>query len=208
MMAAVRDTLFAAYGDKCHGRRRAPACPDPLGSFFPRVARVTTGRGALGIDRGRADDDDAANRRHQRIASNLEALLNAALKRHDPALAAYHDIGVNIVSAVPYDPEPDVAVIREDENPDPRYAERFYLVAEVLSESDKDVIESKRDIYRAHPYCTCILLVRQDRPEIIADRRTGDGWRSQLLNGADEFALPEFGLVCSVREVYRDTPLG
>jgi Uma2 family endonuclease len=25
------------------------------------------------------------NRRHQRITSNLEALLNAALKRHDPA---------------------------------------------------------------------------------------------------------------------------
>jgi Uma2 family endonuclease len=148
------------------------------------------------------------NRRHQRIASNLESLLNAALKRHNPALAAYHDIGVNIVSTVPYDPEPDVAVIREDENPDPRYAERFYLVAEVLSESDKDIIESKRDIYRAHPYCTCILLVRQDRPEIIADRRTGDGWHSQVLNGADELVLPEFGLVCSVRDIYRDTPLG
>src|SRR5882672_7845944 len=113
------------------------------------------------------------NRRHQRIASNLEALLNAALKRHDPALAAYHDIGVNIVATVPYDPEPDVAVIREDENPDPRYAARFYMVAEVLSESDKGVIDSKRDIYRAHPSCTYILLVRQDCLEIILDRRTG-----------------------------------
>jgi Uma2 family endonuclease len=148
------------------------------------------------------------NRRHQRIASNLEALLNAALKRHAPAFAAYHDIGVNIVSTVPYDPEPDVAVIREDENPDPRYAERFYLVAEVLSESDKGVIESKRDIYRAHPSCTCILLVRQDRVEIIMDRRTGDGWRSQVLLGADDLALPEYGLTCLVREIYRDTPLG
>jgi Uma2 family endonuclease len=147
------------------------------------------------------------NRRHQRIASNLETLLNAALKRHNPAFAAYQNIGVNIVSAVPYDPEPDVAVIRDDENPDPRYAERFYLVAEVLSESDKGVIDSKRDIYRAHPSCTCILLVRQDRAEIIADRRTGDGWRSQVLNSADELALPEFGLICLVRDVYGDTPL-
>jgi Uma2 family endonuclease len=148
------------------------------------------------------------NRRHQRIASNLEALLNAALKRHNPLLAAYHDIGVNIVSTMPYDPEPDVAVIREDENPDPRYAERFYLVAEVLSESDKGVIESKRDIYRAHPSCTCILLVRQDRVEITVDRRAGDSWHSQVLQGADELALPEFGLTCLVRDVYRDTPLG
>jgi Uma2 family endonuclease len=148
------------------------------------------------------------NRRHQRIASNLEALLNDALKRHDPLLAAYHDIGVNIVSTVPYDPEPDVAVIREDENPDPRYAERFYLVAEVLSESDKGVIESKRDIYRAHPSCMCILLVRQDRVEITVDGRAGDGWHTQVLHGADELALPEFGLICLVSDVYRDTPLG
>jgi Uma2 family endonuclease len=148
------------------------------------------------------------NRRHQRIASNLESLLNAALKRHNPAFVAYHDIGVNIVSTVPYDPEPDVAVIREDENPDPRYAERFYLVAEVLSESDKAIIESKRDIYRAHPACTSILLVRQDRMEIIVDRRTGDGWRSEVLRAVDRLDLPEFGLDCPVSDVYRDTPLG
>lgn len=148
------------------------------------------------------------NCRHQRIASNLELLLNAALKRQHPGFAAYQNIGVNIVSTVPYDPEPDVAVIREAENPDPRYAERFYLVAEVLSESDKDIIESKRDIYRAHPHCTCILLIRQDRLEIIVDCRTGDGWVSQVLNGADELALPEFGLACPVKDIYRDTPLG
>ena len=148
------------------------------------------------------------NRRHQRIASNLEKLLNAALKRHNPVLAAYQDIGVNIVSTVPYDPEPDVTVIREDENPDPRYAERFYLVAEILSESDKGIIESKREIYRAHPSCTCILLIRQDRLEITVDSRADDGWRSQMLHGTDELVLPEFGLMCPVRDVYQDTPLG
>jgi len=147
------------------------------------------------------------NRRHQRIASNLESLLNPALKRYSSAYVAYQAIGVNIVSAVPYDPEPDVAVIREDEDPDPRHAERFYLLAEVLSESDKDVIESKRDIYRGHPFCTCILLVRQDRAEIAVDLRTDDGWRSQAAQAADELALPEFGLICPVRDVYRDTPL-
>ncbi len=69
-------------------------------------------------------------RRHQRITSNLESLLNDALRRHNATLVAYHDIGVNVVSTVPYDPEPDVAVIREEENSDPHYADRFYLVAE------------------------------------------------------------------------------
>jgi Uma2 family endonuclease len=148
------------------------------------------------------------NRRHQRIASNLENLLNAALKRHDPRFAAYRDIGVNVVSTVPYDPQPDVAVIREDENPDPRYAERFYLAAEVLSESDKGIIEGKRDIYRAHTSCTCILLVDQDVVEIIADLRTADGWRTQVLRRSDELRLPQFGLACAVKEIYRDTSLG
>ena len=105
------------------------------------------------------------NRRHQRISSNLEALLNAALKRYDPMLAAYHDIGVNVVSTVPYDPEPDVAVIREAENPDPRYADRFYLVAEVLSESDRDVIEaSGRSTGHTRPApasCWCGRIARR-----------------------------------------------
>ena len=148
------------------------------------------------------------NRRHQRIASNLESLLNASLKRHDSPLTTYQNIGINIVSTVPYDPEPDVAVIREDENPDPRYADRFYLVAEVLSDSDKSVIEGKRDIYRAHPSCSCILLVRQDRMEIVVDRRTDAGWSTQTLNGEDRLVLPEFGLHCTVKDVYRDVLLG
>src|SRR5436305_14872083 len=40
------------------------------------------------------------NRGHQRIASNLEGLSNSALKRQNPSLTAYHDIGVNILSTV------------------------------------------------------------------------------------------------------------
>lgn len=150
----------------------------------------------------------APTRRHQRILTNLESRLDAALKHHNPVLAAYHNIGVNIVSTAPYDPEPDVAVIWEDENPDPRYADRFYLVAEVLSESDKGIIEGKRDIYRAHPSCTCILLTRQDDLEITMDRRTADGWHSQVLRGNDELSVPELGLTCRVGDVYRGTPLG
>jgi Uma2 family endonuclease len=148
------------------------------------------------------------NRRHQRIASNLERLLNDALKAHDPGLIAYHGIGVNVVSTVPYDPEPDVVVIREDENPDPRYADRFYLVAEILPESDKGIIEGKRDIYRTHASCVCILLVRQDRAEVIVERRPGGSWQSQVLHAANQLSIPEFGLSCAVTDLYRDTPLG
>jgi hypothetical protein len=43
---------------------------------------------------------------------------------------------------------------------------------------------------------------------VSVDRRTGDGWRSQVLHDADELTRPEFGLTCLVRDDYRDTPLG
>ena len=77
-----------------------------------------------------------------------------------------------------------------------------------MSESDKAVIDSKRDIYRAHPSCACILSVRQDRVEITMDRRTAEGWHSQVLHAADTLSVPELGLHCPVKDVYRDTPLG
>jgi Uma2 family endonuclease len=147
-------------------------------------------------------------RRHQRIVWNLVGLLNKALSAHDPTLEAYHVTGVNIVSTVPYDPEPDVVVIREAENPDPRYADRFYLAAEVLSESDRDIIENKLDIYRDHPTCCCVLLIRQDRAEITVHQRTADGWTTKMLLATDTLALPEFGLSCAVTDVYARPQLG
>src|SRR4029077_4940693 len=103
----------------------------------------------------------------------------------------------------PYDPEPDVTVVREDETTDPRYADRFYLVAEVLSESDKDIIDSKRDISRSPPSCVCILPIRQDRTELTVEQRTADGWASRVLGVADALVLPEFGLSCPVKNLYR-----
>ena len=60
----------------------------------------------------------------------------------------------------------------------------------------------------AHPACSCILLIRQDRAEITVDLRTGDGWISHVLGAPDTLALPAFGLTCPVGAVYADTPLG
>jgi hypothetical protein len=72
---------------------------------------------------------------------------------------------------------------------------------------DKDVIESKRAICRPHPSCVCILPVRQDRAELIVEQRTAGGWRSRVLGASDDLTLPEFGLACPIKEIYRDTPL-
>jgi len=111
---------------------------------------------------------------HQRIAGNLERLLNDAIKRLPrppvPRRVAYQRIGVNLGPvAEDYDPEPDVAVVDIATTGEQRYADRFFLVAEVVSSSDEARIERKREIYKLHPDCECVLVIRQDRYEVIVD---------------------------------------
>jgi len=146
---------------------------------------------------------------HQRIASNLERLLNDALLRSAPQRAAYQRVGLNLGAVVEnYDPEPDVVVIDVEEGSDERYADRFYLIAEVVSASDRPKIEGKREIYKLHGACNCILTIRQDRHEVRVDMRTGNSWTTQVLARAtDELVLAEFGLRCTLVDLYRGTPL-
>jgi Uma2 family endonuclease len=148
---------------------------------------------------------------HQRIASNLERLLLNALDIHAPTLTAFQAIGVNLGSAVQdYDPEPDVVVTdtSASETPDERYAGRFYLVAEIVSSSDRVDVDRKREVYKLHEHCNCILTVHQDRFEVRVDLRAGDGWIEQTLaKPGDVLALPDFGLACKVSDLYRGTPL-
>ena len=146
---------------------------------------------------------------HQRIASNLERLLNDALETFDPARAAYQRGGLNLKRAVAnYDPEPDVVVVDIVLAPDQHYADRFYLAAEVVSDSDRKTLTGKREIYKLHQHCGCVLTVRQDRCHVRIDARTAAGWQVKLLSKpADVLALPDFGLRCRVGELYKGTPL-
>jgi Uma2 family endonuclease len=145
---------------------------------------------------------------HQRIASNLERLLNDALGPA-PERAAYQRVGLNLGPVVEnYDPEPDVVVIDVAESSDERYANRFYLVAEVVSASDRPKIEGKREIYKLHAACNCILTIQQDRHELRVDQRAGNAWTTQILTRpADELVLTDFGLRCTLADLYRGTPL-
>src|SRR5215211_7000780 len=93
---------------------------------------------------------------HQCIASNLQRLLYAALENHAPTLSVLQRTGLNLGPAVEdYDPEPDVVVIDSDvsEQPGERYANRFYLVAEIVSTSDRVNVTKKRTVYRLHESC-------------------------------------------------------
>jgi Uma2 family endonuclease len=145
-------------------------------------------------------------RAHQRIASNLERLLNDALEAQGSTLAAYQAIGVNLGPRIEYyDPEPDVAVV-DTERDDERYSDIFYLAAEVVSSSDRTYVESKREVYKLHEFCKYILTIQQDRVEVRMDARTEARWDEQLLNGLDDvLTLPAFGLLRRLSDLYRGT---
>jgi len=146
---------------------------------------------------------------HQRIASNLERLLNDALEVHRPELSAYQRICLNLAPVAPdYDPEPDVAVISADECGDVRYSDRFFLAAEIVSRSDQKTAESKREIYQRHPDCGCVLVIQQDRFDVAVAVLTDAGWTdNRLTDAADQLVLEAFGLRCTLADLYRGTRL-
>ena len=150
-------------------------------------------------------------RDHQRIASNLERLLNDAIERSQikraAHWAAYQRIGVNLGPIVQhYDPEPDVAVVEVAKGADPRYSDHFFLAAEVVSPSDLLTIDGKRELYKRHPDCRCVLVIRQDRYEVNIELRTPDGWVRETLSAPrDQLVLPAFGLKCSLMDIYKGT---
>jgi Uma2 family endonuclease len=149
-----------------------------------------------------------ATKAHQRISSNLERLLNDALEARRPELSAYQRVGLNLAPVAPdYDPEPDVVVIDADEPGDERYSDRFYLAAEVVSQSDRKTVDSKREIYQRHPDCRCVLLIQQDRFDVRV-AILADGWTERrLTDPADPLILDEFGLRCTLADLYRGTKL-
>ena len=148
---------------------------------------------------------------HQLIASNLQRLLYASLQRLAPALAVYQRAGINLGPSIEcHDPELDVVVIDADASRDPsrRYADRFYLAAEIVSSSDRTYVESKRAVYMQHEACKCILTVQQDRFDVRIDLRTASGWSEQNLTSPDDpLVLTEFGLRCRLSDLYRGTAL-
>jgi len=141
---------------------------------------------------------------HQRIASNLENLLNAALETAKLPLEAFQRAGINLTGTDSYDPEPDVAVIDRPQDPDQRYSDRFYLAAEVVSRSDEPIVDAKCQRYRDHPNCVCVLVIRQDRAEVTQYLRAGDAWTANTLDRlADELIVEACALRCRLADVYR-----
>lgn len=144
---------------------------------------------------------------HQRIASNLARKLNDAFDAAGLQLFAFQEVGLIVPEAELFRPEADVAVLDAQADYE-SYAHKFYLVAEVLSDSntDKD-IAVKRQRYLQHPDNLYFVLIEQKRVRAEVLARAG-GWRSAEIEGNDAMLeLPEWGIRAPLGDLYRGTPL-
>lgn len=144
---------------------------------------------------------------HQRIAYNLCNVLNGAFAARGLDLFAYIGIGVRTPGLVNFQPEPDVVVLPGMAGYD-LYAERFQLVAEILSPSNsRREIDLKLRRYREAPenlYCV-IIEPREFLVEVHAKSRN---WEPVILRRPDEpIDMPEFGVRCRLGDLYGGTPL-
>ena len=147
---------------------------------------------------------------HQRIAANLDRLLNAHFERLKPEWRSDREVGVLLKGDEKYNPEPDVTVIDSAIAVGQIYVERFYFVAEVMSESDKKgVLEAKLAYYKQHEHNRCVLFIRQGQVGAHQHDRQNDGsWRQRRLKDpAASLAFPDIGSIGRLGDLYKYTPL-
>lgn len=146
--------------------------------------------------------------RHQTVARNLSFEFNFHFRDKGLPLSALTEIGLIVPSVDAFRPVADVAVLDEAADLDTSYAARFFLVAEVLSESNTDEeIEIKRLRYLQHPDLLYCLVIAQTEVNVrIWARR--NGWQSEVLTNLNQqIELPEWGCTVGLSALYRGTPL-
>ena len=146
----------------------------------------------------------------QRIASNFERHLNAALRRQRPEWYADREIGIEVSPDSLYRPEPEVTVVDTAIDTERNFTDCFYLVMEVPSASDRGrILASKVRFYRHHGPNRCIVLVEQGQILItIHERGEAEQWHVRMLRSADEpVALLGLGPICTVADPYENTHL-
>ena len=146
---------------------------------------------------------------HQRIAGNIETMLNACLGKLKPEWRADREVGLLLADDDKYNPEPDVTVIDTRIAAGQLYADRFYFVVEVLSANDKpQMLDLKLAWYQRHEHCLGVLFIAQDRIHATQHLKQAAGWSEVALNRPeDEIIVAGVGVIGKLCEAYRNTPL-
>src|SRR5262245_26526805 len=143
----------------------------------------------------------------QRIALSFCELLNQNFVIQQRDLCAYHEMATRLPGLMNFQPEPDAVVVPGVSGYE-LYAERFLLVAEVLSPTNsRTEIGVKLLRYResADNLYAIVIELRSFLVEVHARRRN---WEPLVLDhAANALELSEFRFRCSVGDLYRGTPL-
>jgi Uma2 family endonuclease len=144
---------------------------------------------------------------HQRITRNLCELLNGAFAAQGLDLFAYHEIAIRLPGVLNFQPEPDVVVAPAPASYD-LYTQDVRLVAEILSPSNtRTEIDMKLRRYREAPGNLYAVII-EPREFLVEIHARGRNWQPLILKKPDDpIEMPEFGLRCSVGDLYRGTPL-
>ena len=145
--------------------------------------------------------------RHQKIASELQQLMNAVLYKTRPDLIAVHEMGLAVPGRDDFRPIADLAVIPVTLD-DGYYAEEFVVAVEIISPSNtRPSIERKRLRYIEAPGCLHVLVVAQDSVKAELWSRHS-GWQGETLTSPDSMIeMPEIGFSCRLGALYRNTAL-
>jgi Uma2 family endonuclease len=144
--------------------------------------------------------------RHEKVVATLAHLLLAAL---DPAefTVASGGLAVEIGEGIRY---PDVVVHEGSFDPHDLVSSRPVLVAEVLSPSSLTVDMLKKPAeYGAVETIHTYLVLAQDTPRVwIWQRERGSfpGTPIEAVGAEDAVALPEFGLMLPLADIYAGMP--
>jgi Uma2 family endonuclease len=144
---------------------------------------------------------------HRRIVWNLCELLNSAFATRHLDLFAYFNAGVRLPGVRNFQAQPDAVVVPGVAGYD-LYSERFQLVAEVLSPTNRrQEIDLKLRRYgeASDNLYALVIEPREFLVEIYAKR---GNWQPAILTKPDDsIEMPEFGLRCRVAALYLGTPL-
>ncbi len=156
---------------------------------------------------------------HSVLASNIERLINDGAASLGLDLIACREVTIDmsdagIVGGGNY--VPDVAVIDEADLQDGLSSTgRCHLAVEVISPSDRKPIskatrpkiEIKVEGYQHLPSCKAVITVDQSDLLVEVMIRTEQGWSvSRHEAPDDEIILTDFGLRCTVADIYHRTP--
>ena len=146
-----------------------------------------------------------ASRAHDRIVSNVIALLNIQL-RGSPCWAGTADLAIRTRARMQR--RADVVVTCDPVVRDKYDADDIKMIVEVLSPSDEGLAwQRKLEEYRGLVGLVYILLLGNTSPEAMLLTQDGKGWRDHSAAGHEaSIELAEIGCRLPLAEIYNGIP--